>query len=496
MTTTDTTYLGLFLGVLLLLILSAELLRHRLHGTQEFSRKFVHMLTGILVAFVPFFVQTPWPLLVIGVAFAAFNYVAVKRGWLQAMHDMHRKTYGTVFYPIAFTLLVLLLWHSHKPILITAMLLLAIGDALAAIVGENIRRPRLYHFGQDKKSLQGTAAMFLSSLMIVVLALYITRPDLTTAHIFWYGALVAVFATACEAVSFQGSDNLTVPLGAALVLHYVWTNPVPEVAAFTFGMILALIVALISLRLRFLSASGAMGLFLLGTMVFGIGRWTFSAPILTFFVLSSLLSKVGRARKKRLAGLIEKGGARDIWQVIANGGVAGLLLIIYYIAPAPLWYFLYAGSLAAVTADTWGTEIGTLASKDPISILTCKRVPVGTSGGISLLGTLGGALGAMVLAGVSWWFSPLASPHVFAWRGFVLVTIAGVLASFLDSYLGATVQAKFKCPECAKITEKKHHCHNHRTEFYSGIRWMNNDVVNIFAAVAGAGFVWVLMELI
>ncbi|HQI50373.1 MAG TPA: DUF92 domain-containing protein, partial [bacterium] len=352
----DLIYLLILLGGLILLLAASELLRRRFHGSEEFSRKFIHILTGILVALSPFFPNHRGPIVAVALVFAVINWISVQTVSLKGMHDLHRRTYGTVYYPLSFVVLALLLWHSHTLILITAMLLLSISDAAAALVGENLSHPHLYHVGPDRKSLEGSAAMFFTSLAITAAALALGgRP---AGEVAWFSLLAAAIATVCEALSYQGSDNLTVPLGSALVLHYLLTHSQADAAVFTLGVFMAAVVALLSYRFRFLSTSGATATFLLGTVVFGIGRWPFTVPILTFFILSSLLSKLGGERKKRLSGMIEKGGARDAWQVIANGGLGGLLLVCGYIWPHPVWFLLFAASLAAATADTWGTEIG------------------------------------------------------------------------------------------------------------------------------------------
>ena len=268
--THDLTNLLLLLAALIVLLALSELLRRRFHGTEEFSRKFVHMFTGVLVAVSPFFLKSRWPIIAVALIFAAFDYYSVRRGWLKGMHGLHRRTYGTVYYPISFVILALLFWESHPLILITAMLLLAISDAAAALVGENLSAPRIYHIGPDKKSVEGSTAMFLTSLAIVAAVLLLSgRPAM---EVLWFSALAAFFATVCEALSYQGSDNLTVPLGAALVLHYLLTHSQADAAIFTLGVAMAAAVALLSFRLKFLSASGSAATFILGTIVFGIGR--------------------------------------------------------------------------------------------------------------------------------------------------------------------------------------------------------------------------------
>ena len=54
-----------------------------------------------------------------------------------------------------------------------------------------------------------------------------------------------------------------------------------------------------------------------------------AVPMLAFFLLSNLLGKVGKARKAQFDLVFEEGGQRDIYQVLANGGVAGVIAVIY-----------------------------------------------------------------------------------------------------------------------------------------------------------------------
>ncbi len=143
---------------------------------------------------------------------------------------------------------------------------------------------------------------------------------------------------------------------------------------------------------------------------------------------------------------------------------------------------MYAGSLAAVTADTWGTEVGILFRGRPVDIRTFHRVEPGTSGGVSLPGMVGAISGALVIAVSSY---PLLD-YADILRGMELVIIAGLIGSLSDSFFGSTVQIQYKCCSCGKITERKIHCDAPAT-YLRGFRWITNDVVNLVCAVAGAG---------
>lgn len=479
-----------FLAALLAIVLLAELVRRMMRWSAEATRKLVHILVGLLIATTPYIFVSKWPMVFLGLLFTIIDYVAVRKNLLQGMHGTGRHTWGTVFYPISFVILVLLLWDNGRAVLVIAMLIMALSDAFAAIVGERARNPIILRLGPEVKSLQGSTAMFLTTLVILIACLmwlpFLAHRPGSFGVIFWYSILVSFVATAGEAVSKDGSDNLSVPMLSAFTLYYLLNGAPSDAVNFTLGVFLAVVVAAISFRLKFLDAGGSVTTFLLATIVFGVGRWQFSLPILAFFVLSSLLSKVGRNRKIAFVGIFEKSSRRDMWQVLANGGLAGLLVVLWYFVGGDWIYILYLGSLTAVTADTWGTELGVLTRSHPRSILTLKPVKAGTSGGISAAGTGGAMIGAAIVGVIGL----LSAQQSMGFLAFVIVSFAGLLASLVDSLLGATVQAQYACVVCGKETEKRHHC-DKPSSFKSGYAWINNDVVNILCAGTGVLFAWV-----
>jgi uncharacterized protein (TIGR00297 family) len=489
----DWIFFWVFLTGLMIIVGLSEWVRKSQKMAPEKSRKMVHVLVGLLVALTPFVFRSMWPMIILGSAFTLLDYLAIKYHLLKGMHHTERHSLGTVFYPISFVLLTILLWQSYKPILVISMLIMAVSDALAAVVGQRSPRPLNLHDHLEKKSLRGSMTMWGVTLVIVISTLSLFTMlqwhiQLSAVYIIWIAMVVAFMATACELVSVKGSDNLTVPLGSALVMHYMLTNPEAEMIGFSVGMGLSLIAAMLSVRLRFLDLSGAIGAFILGVIVFGLGRWAFTIPMLTFFILSSLLSKFGQKNKHVVNLIFAKSGVRDIFQVLANGGLGGVFAIFWYLYPLELFYFLFIASLAAVTADTWATEIGVLSRRSPRSILDFKKVPKGASGGVTLVGTLGAATGAIVLVSSGYIASPHNSPRLIGLNELFLLIFSGFAASLVDSLLGATLQAQYRCLQCQKITEKEHHCNDKETVLIRGYRWLNNDMVNITAAFSGVLF--------
>jgi len=256
------------------------------------------------------------------------------------------------------------------------------------------------------------------------------------------------------------------------------------------GFLCAAGIAFAAYRARSLSRSGAWGALLEGTIIFGLGGWRWAVLLLAFFISSSALTRTFAKRKAVLNEKFDKGGQRDIGQVLANGGIASVFAGLHYFFPQASWtWAAFAASLAAVNADTWATELGVLNPSQPRLITSWKSVERGTSGGISVYGTLAAACGALLIAILG----AALGPAGFFWPTLGSVTLAGLLGSLFDSLLGATVQAIYRCPACNKETEKHplHSCGT-RTEQVRGLAWVNNDLVNLGCSALGAAIGWLL----
>lgn len=237
-----------------------------------------------------------------------------------------------------------------------------------------------------------------------------------------------------------------------------------------------------------LSVSGALAAVSVGVLTFGVGGWHATILLLLFFVSSSMLSKVGGVRKQRVASAFAKGGRRDWAQVLANGFLASGMATLYGLTGDLIWFAGLAGALAASNADTWSTELGVLAKRWPRRIISGEIVEPGTSGGITLEGSLASLAGAGLIA-------LAAALGQGEWGLMPAVILAGFSGALVDSLLGASVQTIYFCPQCAKETERHplHGC-GAQTAYVRGWRWMTNDSVNFIASLTGmliAFLLWV-----
>ncbi len=470
------------------LVVAADLFKKRFQVDPKKTREFVHGAVAIVVFFAPLLFESElYPALLAGI-FVAVNFVSVKLGIFSGM-NLDKRNLGTVYYPLSFLVLVLLLWNTHPFIVSTAMLVMGLADPAAAIVGSAARKPHAVTAFGERKSLEGSTAMFIVASITVFIGFWFFRHFSVSISNFTPGLLllisgsVGLMVAAIELISPKATDNLTVPLFSALLIFVSADNRL-LFESFMIGELLAIAVAGVSYRLKFLTSDGAVATFILGGFIFGFGRWEWSVPILLFFVIGSVASKLFSRRKASYNLLYEKSHTRDSAQVFANGGFALLMLICNVLSPNYHWFLAYLGALAAVTADTLATEIGVFSRNSPFSLSLWKRVEKGVSGAISSLGTVSGMFSAAALVALT---LPFAGGYaVFPIRFVVAGAFSGAIGSLADSMLGGTLQSQYRCTSCGKITERKMHCDRQETTLVRGYRWMNNDVVNFAASVVGA----------
>ena len=195
--------------------------------------------------------------------------------------------------------------------------------------------------------------------------------------------------------------------------------------------------------------------------------------LLWFFATSSFWSKWKSDEKRKIDENFIKGDARNWIQVVANGAIPAILSLLYRLRGEKVFLFALAAGLASANADTWASEIGILSRKNPVDPLTFRPMERGTSGAVSLPGTVAAFLGSFstaVLSSVLWIRSLSLSDGM-------LITLLGFFNMFLDSLMGRFFQERFQCAVCGKIVEQPAHC-GKRGNRIRGIPHFSNHAVN------------------
>ncbi len=421
----------------------------------ELTRKGCHVAFGLAALLLPFMSRPA--ALAAAAAALAFNALLLPRlgarAWFREDERSLGFSPGMLAYPAAVFGLLLV---CELPVAAAVWALMAFGDGCAGALGTWLGGPALPW--NRAKSWAGLAG-FLAGGAPAAVGMYAwCAPGATT------GALLACAATAVVAALVESypvrfTDNVTVPLVAAPVLHCLLAADPARLAAIPLsawsaaaGFNLAL--ALTAVHLRSLDRSGAAAAFLVGVAVWTGSGWQGYCLLLAFFVLGSGATRLGYAAKAKLGVAQAQHGARAARNVLANGAVAAFAAVMVAAGDAPgAFRAAFAAAVAAAGSDTLSSEVGEWLGTRTYRITTLTQCQAGENGGISLAGSLAGLAGALFVAGLGWalGFLPPTSAGI--------VVLGGVLGGAVDSLLGDTLERQ---------------------------GWLDNEAVNFACTLAGA----------
>ena len=195
------------------MVIAGAVLCRRLRPNQrELSRKIVHIGTGAVVPLAWFF-EIPF-VVALPVAAVITVVTTINHQWrfIPAVEDVDRNSYGTIAYGIAITTLLLLFWPTRADAVSAGVLVMALGDGLAGLIGRNVASPKWVLFGQTKSSVGTMTMAVVSGLVLIVLAQW-SGADLSLPAAL---GMVAM-ATGLEQLSWGGLDNLSVPLSVGVL---------------------------------------------------------------------------------------------------------------------------------------------------------------------------------------------------------------------------------------------------------------------------------------
>ena len=431
------------------------------------ARKGVHITVAICCALaVEILPASIWFTGAVGLIVLLLWY-SVRKQWFSIDQIDGRRSWGIFYFGLSYFLLLALFGQQSPFTVMLGMAVMGLADSVAALIGKMLPNPSLT-LGRETKSWAGSTVFFIITGFLLF-SLTRDRPGMDGSDYTALSMVALVFwLTVVENSAGKGTDNLSVPLLFGWVYAtIIESGEVSLQERFLWVFIPAGLFAFATARVKFLTRDGAISAASLGILLYTYGGWNYVVPILLFFLTGSLL---GRLLNPEAKG-VEKSGARDPWQVLANGGVPALGLLWGYHTEQPsLGFILFAAALASVTADTWSTEIGMRFGGTPRHILNGKKMAKGLSGGVTLAGFLGALCGASLIALIVHWFDP-AIPVLW-------IIILGFAGSILDSVSGV-FQAKYQMKGSESWSEKR----LENGIQISGAEWWTNDLVNAFSAL-------------
>ncbi len=356
-------------------------------------------------------------------SFLTFNY--------KKFHLLHKTTdasLGTLYYPLGILSSYLILYHLPMYYFHSSLMVLSLSDTLANFAGLIHKGNRWIRTFHDRKSVYGIIAYVLSAGLI----LYLLLPDFLSSDI-PYILFVLLWAVILETASMRGSDNFSIPVGLALFFFLTYHYEVDYL--YLSAILIALAPACFLLfKFNILTRRGSFVAYLLGFYLAGIAGWPWLMPVLLFFLSSAAFTKLQHAIK----GTGKKSTARNAWQVLANIIWAVTSSVLFLLTQSEIFILFFIAFVAAVTADTWASEIGPMLNKRCFSLSTMRAAPAGTNGGISLFGSLAALSGATIISALSYYVF-FGSWH---WYIIAILSASAFLACFADSLLGAFVEDK------------------------------------------------------
>ncbi len=484
----------------------------------ELRRKSVHVGMGAFALLLRWL--TPWQAVFMAVAaliLNAFFLHRITRGVLLRPDERaSRFSRGVVLYP-AILLLTFVVFRSRLELAAGIWALLAVGDGMAALSGLALRGPRLPW--NPNKTWSGLVAFVLFGTAASAWVIRWTQRAGTWAlggslvpgglltlggsdasgrigdafllgetvgsvgsapaagvagslSFLLIGCLVATTAAAlAESLETEADDNVLVPMVGGAVL-WMATLVDPGLlagatgswpAVWLTGVAITAPITAVAYVAHVVDRPGALAGVLLATVLYVFAAWPGLLMLGGLMVIGTGVTRMGYARKEALGVAEGRGGRWGLGSIVANAGAAVAFAFLATATP-----YTEAFSIAMVAAfatslfDTTATEFGQAYGRRHVLITTWRTVPEGTTGGVSVEGTLAGAFGGTVLAGAGWAMG--------------LVGGAGALAAIVGAFCGSTLES-FAGAMMGKGSRSDHHLRN------------------LANTVAGAGVAWGLMAL-
>lgn len=436
----------------LTVLISAELLKRSTKLPTELTRKFAHVGSGMAVLTIPLVIDSHWTVLILSVSFAGLMAGTHLTGLLGSVHGVGRGVGGVLWYPFTAWLTYLLVFDVMEAGFILyaiPILVLAMADAMGAIVGKSYGRHSYEVMDQHHRTLEGSAAVFGMALICIHIPLLVSGIAGRTETLL-ISICVALAAAMLETVSVYGLDNLLVPFGTLFMLVHLLPMSTDEILL-QLALLASCAVGTVIVSWRKCStAGGTVSLLLAGFAIWTTGgaRWIvpFAGLMATFMVYERLSPVASRHTKSRYAlGTAVSGLAIPAALAIAHEIVTG----------ADLQRALYQAFIAALACDA-AVIFFMLPQNHTFRIKRLRR-SMATKDLWQYTPTLGktcfAIVGAAVPVTLALTFDHrdlLASSMPAVWGMFGLVAFV-IVASVMRS-------SQHMCPACGSVTLRGLYC--------------------------------------
>ena len=428
----------------------------------ETSRKIIHVGLFFVWILIDIFLKNTIHQVIIPIIFIIVNFFSYKFKLFKSIERVEDNSLGTIYFAISITIIMLIAFIFPQTYYCSgiATFCLTFGDGFAALIGKNVKSKLL----RNKKSLIGFISCFLFSTISICFFRYFYNLGLSILELVVIGLIVAIF----ELVD-RGLDNFFI-VAVSFFLSFVFLNY--GLSNFVYSILLSEIIFLIVFLGKGLDYYGSIIAMVMCNLYMYFGGVLGVSILLGeyfFIFFISILKKIFIRNKKR-----DK--ERNYLQVLINGGLGSVFILLYGIFKVKILFIISIISLSGCFIDSVSSDIGTLSKNEPYDFIKRKRVGRGISGGISFLGTTVALICSFAISFIIYEYLDLPNYYI------LLVTVLIFFQTIIDTILGSLFQGKFKCVKCKSIIEKKIHCDKNAL-LIDGFSWVNNNVVNAISSI-------------
>jgi phytol kinase len=310
-------------------------IKNKYELSPEISRKMVHIGLGLTTLSFPWLFYETWPIwlmcAVSVIALVGLRHKKFKNNLGQALHGVERHSYGEICFPLSVAVLFQLS-HEEPVFYLVPILVLTLADAFAAIVGVRYGKSH-YDAAEGIKSIEGSLFFFITAFLCIQIPLLLMT-DFSNSHIILVSLFIALLITLCEAVAWQGLDNLFIPLGAYLILTKYLKFEISMLLMLTVILIGIMIAGLYFRKRSTMNLSALLACIILGFLYITFEPLIFVIP-LSMLLFYSFISRKEHAQLKDAHTVLtifylNLGGL--FWAFLKNSGYESLNLefCIYY----------------------------------------------------------------------------------------------------------------------------------------------------------------------
>ena len=333
--------MALVLGALGLLFALVRIASLQFHFHPEIARKALHVGMGAICTCLPLVFHEAWPVVVLGavagISLLALRLVPALHASLgQVLHAVKRTSLGEFYFIIGVTALFALA-HEHLVLYVVPMLWLTFADATAAVVGVRYGTVR-YTTHDGRKSMEGSVSFAVVTFMTTFVAL-VAFGNADAFRDGMISSIAAILAMLLEAVTWDGFDNLAIPVFGSVILQRLIVSEVPVLSLHLAALLVVGGLVFWHRRQTTLSDDALLASILSGYALFDLGGWLWLLAPATVFLKDKLhAARFGDERR------------HDVHAVMATCSVGLCVGVLNFALPGFDWYYVYSLGFAVSLA--------------------------------------------------------------------------------------------------------------------------------------------------